>query len=1042
MTYEIPQALEYQEKIIFGLTFQQLVYAIIFSPIAIALFFKTPFNITIRSILALIPCLIASAFMFFNLSTIIKDYLNWFRLRNPNEQKINKYVGIKEIKDNLILTDKKIAVLKVNSINFEIKSEGEKEAIIASFQKLLNSIDFPIQILANTDVLEIDTYLNKLKKRVLKKEIYQDLYQKYTKHLKDTVKTNEIMDRHFYIVIPEKSDINIQVKICTERLLNLNLKVNQLNTKELEILLNNLPHSIENKREHIKINDTYNRIIYAHGYPRSVEAGFLDRLISLVGNFDISIHIEPFEIETMMITLNKELQKQRADLFASQSKEIINPSLEIKYEDTRKILEELQKGKDKLFNISLYVNCKSEDKDKLDLLTRKIESELNSVMMIPKRANFKMAQGYKSMLPLAQNKLNISRNITTYALSAFFPFTSPFLQLDDTGVWLGLNKNNIPIIKDIFKLSNPNGVILAASGSGKSFFSKLLIARYLLNGTKVIVVDPQGEYKHLVKAFGGQRVYLSRTSKTMINPLDLMGHDYAEKRLSLMDLMPVMLGELTEPQKSFIDRAITIAYEKRAGITHLSETWKNTPPILGDVLTTLISMEKEALTFDKTTLRSLINRLRLYVDGVFSFMNQQTNINFNNNFVCFDIGDMPKQVKPLIMFLVLDYVYMKMRKSLDRKLLVIDEAWSLLSRTEDASYIFEIVKTCRKFNMGLLMINQEVEGLLNSEAGKSVLANSAYTLLMKQKPAVMKSVQETFCLSKAERINLLSASVGEGLLLMEDDHTEIKVVASKEEHDLITTNADEINAIEKSESSKKAKPKKQSSKSKKPCTTKKKANTKTANSNLKKKSKTSQKAQRTPVKSHPKLKPKVSINVDENQGFYRHKDLNLAEIKYLMARKFQEITKKSIVSGKVERFMIRPRFNESMEHMFLIYDIAEYIENKGISVRKLTTKKPDIVFEINKNKVAIEVETGVVYEKARKHLFEKIKMLKQDYDHWFFVVSNKRYLPKYKKLGVTIDKRYLANYLDKLIKKLQISPAKMGLKRRVHRRQKGAKLSK
>jgi type IV secretory pathway VirB4 component len=182
----------------------------------------------------------------------------------------------------------------------------------------------------------------------------------------------------------------------------------------------------------------------------------------------------------------------------------------------------------------------------------------------------------------------------------------------------------------------------------------------------------------------------------------------------------------------------------------------------------------------------------MYSDGVFSFLNTQTNIDFDNNFVCFDIGGMPKQVKPVIMFLVLDYVYMKMRKSIDRKLLIIDEAWSLLSRTEDASYIFEIVKTCRKFNLGLLLINQEVEGLLTSEAGKSVLANSAYTLLMRQKPAVIEQVQETFHLSKPERDYLLTAGIGEGILLVDDDHTEIKVMASEEEHRIITTNADEL----------------------------------------------------------------------------------------------------------------------------------------------------------------------------------------------------------------------------------------------------------
>ena len=274
-----------------------------------------------------------------------------------------------------------------------------------------------------------------------------------------------------------------------------------------------------------------------------MEIGFLDKIVSLAGDFDLSLHIEPYDLETTMITLNKELQKQRADLFAAQQKGILNPSLEIKYADTRAILENLQKGKEKLFNVSMYINCRAQSKKELDYLTRRIESELNSLLIIPKSPQFRMAQGLQSCAPLASNKLAIQRNVPTEALSAFFPFTSSFLQADTTGIWLGLNKNNIPIIKDIFKLSNPNGFCLASSGSGKSYMAKLFIARHLLHGTKVMVIDPQGEYASLVEKFKGQRIDLSRTSNTIINPLDLMGHDYQEKRLALMDLMPIMLGD-------------------------------------------------------------------------------------------------------------------------------------------------------------------------------------------------------------------------------------------------------------------------------------------------------------------------------------------------------------------------------------------------------------------------------------------------------------------------------------------------------------------
>jgi len=131
----------------------------------------------------------------------------------------------------------------------------------------------------------------------------------------------------------------------------------------------------------------------------------------------------------------------------------------------------------------------------------------------------------------------------------------PYKHKETYEAWKEKTKNGIPIIRDIFKLSNSNGMCLASSGAGKSYLTKLFITRHLLNGTKVIVIDPQSEYRTLIEKFKGQRINLSRTSKTIINPLDLMGHDYAEKRLSLMDLMPVMLGQLSEPPKSNLRKA-------------------------------------------------------------------------------------------------------------------------------------------------------------------------------------------------------------------------------------------------------------------------------------------------------------------------------------------------------------------------------------------------------------------------------------------------------------------------------------------------------
>ncbi len=1021
MAYEIPQELEYQEKIVFGLTFKQLIFAVIFGSMSLAIM-KTTIIIQVRVIIAMIPFCIGLGFMYLDFGTHIKDWWAWkkFRFASIDDYEMENYVGIKNIKDDLIINsdNKKLAILKISPVNFAIKTDEERGAITKSFQKFLNAIDFPIQIIMNTEKLDLKEYFDSLGKSGAK---FTKIIEDYKKNINNATIRENTLNKSFYIVIPEQSNIDIQVRICEEKLRSLGLKTGRLNDRELKSLLASSfggdctgeglhtfisPELIVNEKDYIQVGNTLNRIVCAHGYPRQVEPGFLDKIISSMGNFDLSIHISPYPIETMMVGLNRELQKQRADLYAAELKGIVSPSLEIKYKDTRNVLEELQKGKEKLFNISLYINCKVIiDKDKkkakkeeikqkkteedlekeeekrindlerakgeLDFLTKKVESELNALMIIPKVPRYRMAQGFKSVVPLATDKLNNVRNITTSALSAFFPFTSPFLHIDKEGILWGLNKNNIPIIRDVFKLSNPNGCILATSGAGKSYVSKLFVARNLLHGSKVMVIDPQGEYDNLVNHFDGQVIDISRESETMINPLDLMGHNYADKRLALMDIMHLMLGNLTDPQKAFIDKALTITY-KKAKINSNKDTWGNKPPIMKDLLNALNKLGNKVTMREKATIRSLTNRIEMYVDGVFNFMNQQTNIDFNNQFVSFNIKDMPKQVKPLMMFLVLDYIYMKMRKDLKRKILVIDEAWSLLGRAEEASYIFEIVKTCRKFNLGLLLINQEVEGLLTSNAGRSVLANSAYTLLLRQKPAVIRNIQQTFDLSDTEKDRLLTASPGEGVIILDNEHSEIKIVASEEEHGLITTKPEEIEKYE-----------------------------------LRKKVKES-----TMPKKEVKQKTKSKVKVSADGLIYKKSDLSKEDTAYLLGEGFKKSDHVSITGKRQETYLIKTRKNEGADHLFLTFDIANHLKKFTKKIEMFETQKPDIVFELNRKEFAIEVETGKVYEKAKHQLLNKISILNKTYGkNWFFVLTDSNFKRRYSRLGKVLLRKDIPLFL-------------------------------
>lgn len=554
-----------------------------------------------------------------------------------------------------------------------------------------------------------------------------------------------------------------------------------------------MPDQVKVNPDHIVVHNRLNRVLMATGYPRKVTEGFLDKLICSKGNFDIAIHVHPYSMDQMVVNLNNLLKKLNADKYAAEKRGVFTPSIDLLIKDTRKVLDQLQSGEEKLFNVGLYINVKSDYKEGLELLSRQVEAELNSLMIIPKRPVFRMREALQSMLPFAKDRLNFARPLTTSALSACFPFTSAFLSSDGTGIMLATNKlNGVPIIKDFFNFTNPNSLVLATSGAGKSYLVKLNLIRSLMAGAKVFVIDPQAEYLDLAAAVDGQVVEISKNSKSIINPLDLLGQDMADKRLSLLSAFAIMFKGLDDVQTALLDKAATEAYKKRGLLTDDSKTWKNEPPTLGDLHKALIGMRKRSSGKEAENLDSLISRLEQYVSGVFSFINKQTKLDLGRNFVCFDIGKMPAQVRPLMMYLILEYVYARMKKDRSRKILAIDEAWSLLHHAGSADYLFKIVKTSRKFNLAFTLITQEVHDLLRHEAGHAVLANTACKYLLKQDQSVIDELVNTLHLTPAEKSTLLTAGLGEGIMIADNERFPIKVIASEEEDKLITTKADDL----------------------------------------------------------------------------------------------------------------------------------------------------------------------------------------------------------------------------------------------------------
>ncbi|MEM4261511.1 MAG: DUF87 domain-containing protein [Candidatus Diapherotrites archaeon] len=530
------------------------------------------------------------------------------------------------------------------------------------------------------------------------------------------------------------------------------------------------------------IDSAHNKVLIAVGYPRQIRDGWLDKLISYGENFDISMHIEPYTTENALNMLNQEIVKQESDILSSEIKGIINPSLKIQHQDTLSILTKLQKGEEKLFNISFYVNARGENQKELTEITEKLKSALNSMMIIPKTPYFKMEDGIKSIMPLGKDFLKQKRNITTSALSAFFPFTTSFLPDNNNGIIFGFRANSfVPVIFDPFSLNNFNGVILGSSGSGKSMACKSFILKNLFNGVKVVVIDPQGEYSKLASALGGKII----DEKTGIGIFPSPGLNPEERIEVGLEFFEIATKNLLTLQKNFLTKAIKATFLKHGIRKDKVESWWYQGPNALEIIQELKKISKDQEMKDMVeSLEELFSRTNYFFGN--------NSLNTKEKLIVFDISKLPEKAKAPAMFLLLSYVAKKIDKT-EKTLLVVDEAWSLLRMLGNESKVFSIAKTARKFGLGIILITQETFDLTSSDTGKTILANSSWKFIARHEPSTITNLSETFCLNEKEEQVLMTSPPGEGILIIENSHHHVRVVCSPQEYKLMTTKIEEQN---------------------------------------------------------------------------------------------------------------------------------------------------------------------------------------------------------------------------------------------------------
>ena len=564
--------------------------------------------------------------------------------------------------------------------------------------------------------------------------------------------------------------------------------------------------------KYIEIDNIYYAGLIIVNYYREQEEIILKSLIETNINMNISIFYEKQDQYSTIKDLTYHIGNVGVDINSNnQNRQDIDLAI-YTYNDAKYIRKEMQVNNEDLYYLYIYIDIYAEELKELEYYLNKIEGILQSRGLITKRANFRQEQVYKSCLPLMQNNNDIKksarRNILTSGLLSTYPFISTSI-FDENGIFIGKNiYNNSLIFIDRYnteKYKNANICVFGTSGSGKSFYTKLLILRYRLLGIEQYVIDPEREYTQLAKNLQGTEIKIGPASNTYVNIMDIREESLedgengylATKISKLIGFFNLIFGELNEEEKALIEEKLIETYKlKNINFNDeslynyfpekiISKKFKSTEemPILEDLYNVL---EKD----DKT--KKFQIKLIPFVKGSLNFFNKHTNIELDNKLIIADVYELGEDNLKYGMYLFTDLFWDKIKVNRkNKKAIYLDEIWRLIGVTSNknvASFIYKIFKTIRKYGGSGVAITQDISDLFSLENGiygKSILNNSSIKTCFALEEENIKILSENLDISDKEKIEIKSLKRGECLMIVGDDHILAKIESSDSEKDLI-----------------------------------------------------------------------------------------------------------------------------------------------------------------------------------------------------------------------------------------------------------------
>lgn len=766
-------------------------------------------------------------------------------------------VPFNEVWNNYVFLDnnKIIGGIKIGSINLSLLFDEEQQTKVSQLKKVLNSVDYKVKIFCIDKPINLESNLN-----ILGSKIKQETNKYKLKLLEEDYNfinglnnKKSVVNREFYLVLEEDAEnetlLNQKINDLIQEFSSMGLHAEKVSSEEwrelLYVMLNPVssldtfkkdattinrsfkeriaPTGLKINEKDLVLGDAYVSIVTLVSYPSMVAVGWLGAVAN-INHTRMVMTISPTNTQEISSTLKKsmsELKSKMININDYNDQILFNNQMQ----DFVELVNRIDREHEKFSLLTVNFLCYGETKEEMEKTKKELKSTLSAYGLGGADLMFEQERSLKMCLPTMYSDLEKQYGlpIPMMTTASSFPFIFQNLQDDGDAIMLGNDALGGLLFFDLWKRTNKrnnsNAVIVGKSGSGKSTLIKKLVRGVWCRGSKVIIIDPEREYRDLCENIGGCWIDCGTGISGIINPLEVrkgaddneddksINNDLSRHFQTFRTFIKYYLQDLSAYELTKIEEILIEVYKDK-GIdfnTDLSKFKSEDYPIMQD----LYNKTKETLDkakHDKEArnvieslekISSMLKRATIGADARIFNGTSSIHVDEDTDFIVLDIHSLVDSDDVILksqFFNILSWCWNEISKNRDEQvILVCDEEHLLIdpNNPDGADFLKKCNKRARKYNCGVWNISQnfiDFSAVGLERYGQVIIDNSAYLLIMAQGQKEIEAVKYMMNLSESEIQFLTTASRGQGLFVIsQDTRLPIQIHLRQEEKELFGT---------------------------------------------------------------------------------------------------------------------------------------------------------------------------------------------------------------------------------------------------------------